>query len=109
MLSTSSYRLDGGPDRLVQAAERRHIDRRRLARAATIIGKGEHSAMPCVVLDLSGCGARLGVPRDLAIPARFHLAIERENLVVECRIGWRRGNAMGVEFLALPQVQAQPY
>jgi hypothetical protein len=81
-------------------SERRDARRRRIARAATITGADLQSPIPCVVLDLCGSGARLAVQRDFALPAQFWLSIDREGIVVECRLGWRRGSTAGVEFLA---------
>jgi hypothetical protein len=55
---------------------RRNSTRRRVLRRGSIIyGKG-HSAVACIVLDLSTGGARLKVDEWLGLPDRFELRIE---------------------------------
>lgn len=84
------------------AEDRREGQRRRVARAAVLMCTQTGASIPCVVLDICHSGAKLGLDASLLLPERFVLSIEREGIVAECRMGWRRGNAMGVAFLTQP-------
>lgn len=79
--------------------ERRSEPRHRVVRTATIAQPAGQSAMPCVVLDISGSGAKLAVHRDVEVPGLFELTIDREGVVVSCRVAWRKGSLIGVQFL----------
>lgn len=67
--------------------------------------------LPCVIIDMSAVGARIGLPRpgDVdyvdpdRLPDRLTLDIRDESTEVDCEIVWRTGNALGLRFLSSPQ------
>jgi hypothetical protein len=56
--------------------ERRMYPRSRVLRRAQIVFRGGHTAVACIVLDLSSGGARLKVRDWLGLPDAFELRIE---------------------------------
>ena len=54
---------------------------------------------PCMVTDISDGGARLYSEIDM--PPVFTLSVSRdgENMRRECRVVWRLGGELGVEFI----------
>lgn len=70
----------------------------------------EHGAPPirCYVEDVSEGGAKLQVYRS-AVPDEFTLCFSRKgDAKVRCRVRWRAGPALGVEFMAArPQPTGQ--
>lgn len=56
--------------------EHRTSPRRRVLRRARIVLRNGHSAVDCVVLDVSDGGARLKLGHWLAVPRVFELRIE---------------------------------
>ena len=53
----------------------------------------------CVIVDMSESGAQLQVPADVAVPGEFSLLIGGNSHVRRhCKLVWRSGNRMGVEF-----------
>ena len=77
---------------------RRNSTRHRVLRRGTIVyGKG-HSAVACVVLDLSTGGARLKVDEWLGLPDRFELRIENGPRR-EAEVRFRDMEMTGVRFV----------
>lgn len=74
-------------------------ERRRAVRIASIIVSATTSPIPCVVLDLSSCGARLHVHDPAEVPDQFRLQLIATDQVFDCRAAWRRGDEIGVQFL----------
>jgi hypothetical protein len=53
----------------------------------------------CTIIDMSESGAQLGVPGDADVPDEFSLLIGGNSHVRrQCRVVWRSGNRMGVNF-----------
>jgi hypothetical protein len=53
----------------------------------------------CKLLDISGAGARLSLGNIDNLPENFNLYLSRSGQPPkQCRIIWRRGNEVGVEF-----------
>ena len=77
---------------------RRSEPRRRVARTATITDQAAPSPIPCVILDVSGSGARLDVHASATVPQRFKLLIDVDDSERLCEVVWRRQNAVGVRF-----------
>jgi hypothetical protein len=79
--------------------ERRKSARRTLNRFAQF--HSEVSSMPrtCLVTDISESGARLY--SEIEMPTTFTLSVSRdgENIRRECRVVWRLGGELGVEFI----------
>ena len=51
----------------------------------------------CALLDFSVTGVRLELPEDIALPPEVHILIG--GLSHNCRIVWRRGITVGVDFI----------
>ena len=55
----------------------------------------------CTILDLSASGARLQMQDASPIPGTMSLAFSRDvRKLTRCRLVWRKGSIIGVEFLA---------
>jgi hypothetical protein len=75
----------------------RAAPRIRVAKPALIEHGGD--TIPCVVRDLSVTGAALELD-DLSVrvPSGFNLRVPEDRLILPCRVVWRRGFRMGVQF-----------
>jgi hypothetical protein len=51
----------------------------------------------CSLIDFSVTGARLRLPKDIPLPDKVHVLIG--NLSHNCRIAWRQGVTIGVDFI----------
>jgi PilZ domain len=81
--------------------ERRRSKRRRMVCTAWVLS--QHSELPSVAVlwDISLLGARLTVADCNALSDRFSLLIARdERPGMPCRVAWRSGQQIGIEFLA---------
>lgn len=58
----------------------------------------EHSAVPCIVRDLSDSGAKIEFNLGWIVPSHFTLFIELDGFKVECEKIWHRGDLYGVRF-----------
>jgi hypothetical protein len=62
-------------------------------------GRAEHE---CQVMDISANGAKVVTPLASEIPARFTLALLKDDRNRRnCEVIWRRGKMLGVKFLEL--------
>ncbi len=77
--------------------ERRHSNRQRALKGASIVFKHGGSTLICVVRNLSDGGARLGVEDGLNVPETFTLQFE-DGRAVECTVVWRLAKLVGVKF-----------
>ncbi len=86
--------------------ERRNVARHRYRKRAHIAVEDHGAVIDCVVYDLSELGACLNVENPLGIPDSFTLVID--DLVIghasvrKCRVAWRSGTQIGVEFAQVP-------
>jgi hypothetical protein len=58
----------------------------------------EHSAVPCVVRDLSETGAKIEFNLGWIVPDKFTLFVDLDGFKVECEKVWHKGNMYGVRF-----------
>ncbi len=58
----------------------------------------EHSAVPCIVRDLSETGAKVEFNLGWIVPTNFTLFVELDGFKVECEKVWHRGDLYGVRF-----------
>jgi PilZ domain len=79
--------------------ERRKIQRHRVLKAGRI-GFNRAAGIDCRVRNLSSAGACLDVASHFGIPEYFMLVIDSDRVRQACRVIWRSGNRMGVEFCA---------
>jgi hypothetical protein len=55
----------------------------------------------CHILDVSSRGAKITVQAPSQVPARFELAIFRNDEKRRlCKVAWRRGKMLGVKFVS---------
>jgi hypothetical protein len=87
--------------------EHRRSKRVRKRRAA-FIGYGAGDAnIPCVVWDLSTGGARLSAAHTEALPAGFVLYLTKDRTLRRyCRVVWRKGAQVGVQFVPESEMNA---
>ena len=84
--------------------QRKHEARLPASMAANIVAPGQLSPAPCVIQEVSAEGARLHLDENWIIPKLFWLRICGDVRLHYCRMIWRCGAAVGVEF---PQKQNQ--
>ena len=65
---------------------------------ASIVAPGQLRPAPCVVQEVSPEGARLRLDENWIIPKLFWLRIEGDARLHYCKVAWRSGKALGVEF-----------
>jgi len=81
--------------------ERRRSNRKRLVATAWVLSQNSDLPSVAVVWDISLLGARLTVADCDALSDRFSLLISRdERPGLPCRVAWRSGQQIGIEFLA---------
>ena len=78
-------------------------DRSKHARQRTLkpglIGLDRWSTvLDCTIRNLSGTGAFLFIPKNSDVPDSFELLIKPDGLIQTCRVAWRNGEGIGVEF-----------
>lgn len=86
--------------------EKRMHGRRRVLKKGLLILNANGSAIECVVRELGGGGARIGLHGWMALPERFDLMIAGDNLRVAARVAWQRGQEAGLAFVG-PAVRAR--
>lgn len=68
--------------------------------AVTLISLMGAEIIECVLKDISATGACISVEVPEVVPDYFFLKIKErgEQLSPKCRVSWRCGNALGIEF-----------
>jgi hypothetical protein len=79
-------------------AELRKQLRVRTFKGAKIGFRGLAIELDCIVRDLSFGGACLEVRSQKAIPDTFQLILDSGKSVRPCRVAWRKGNRIGIQF-----------
>ena len=79
-------------------SDRRQFPRSHVLRRGKIVFRRGHSAIDCVVLDLSAGGARVRIGAWLGMPDRFELRIEN-GLCREAEVRFRGADLAGLRFL----------
>ncbi len=72
--------------------------RTRVFKGAHAAFNQEHSAVPCVVRDLSETGAKIEFSLGWIVPKHFTLFVELDGFKVECEKVWHHGDLYGVRF-----------
>ena len=72
--------------------------RMRVFKGAHAAFNQEHSAVPCIVRDLSDSGAKIEFNLGWIVPSHFTLFVELDGFKVECEKVWHRGDLYGVRF-----------
>jgi hypothetical protein len=80
-------------------AELRRKPRRLFHYNASILTDGKSPPRTCAIADISETGARLLLESDSELPDRFLLLLSRNgDARRKCRVVWRDGLVVGVEF-----------
>ena len=81
-------------------AERRKRKRVRRLGHAELVSLTDVEIVECVLRDVSATGARISVAVPEVVPDYFKLRIDGqgEQLFPKCRVRWRSGNELGIEF-----------
>ncbi|HMQ93582.1 MAG TPA: PilZ domain-containing protein [Amaricoccus sp.] len=80
------------------SSERRNSPRSRVLRRGQIVFRSGHTAIDCVLLDLSEEGAQLRLDNWLALPRRFELRIEN-GPSRQAEVRYRAVERMGIRFV----------
>jgi hypothetical protein len=72
--------------------------RSRVFKGAHAAFNQEHSAIPCIVRDLSETGAKVEFNLGWIVPSHFTLFVELDGFKVECEKVWHKGDLYGVRF-----------
>lgn len=83
--------------------ERRREFRRPVELSGVIEFGKDMERIDCKVVDISNSGAQLSADDASKAPEYFRLYIIPLNMVLDCRVMWRKENRMGVYFLALAE------
>lgn len=78
---------------------RQHV-RRRTLKGGRLNYRDGPAAVECVIRNLSERGARLHVADIRSIPSEFVLTFDADGTSRSCFVKWRRGDSLGVEFVA---------
>jgi hypothetical protein len=82
-------------------AELRKKPRRQFHYNASILTEGAQQPYPCAIADISETGARIVLQEERELPERFILLLTRNgDARRHCRLVWRDGTTVGVEFPA---------
>jgi hypothetical protein len=81
--------------------ERRRFGRRKVLKSAVI--RTDSLQLPCFVLDISIDGAKIRLPADTPIVARFDLLIEVDDFIVQCNVVHQTVDVLGVQFISSPR------
>jgi hypothetical protein len=74
--------------------------RRFVRQGATMICADGSGLGTCLMIDISGAGARLKIDASDALPDEFILLLSHNGKLRRgCTVAWRSGNAVGVRFL----------
>lgn len=76
----------------------RGAERRRALLSGMIVSRDGTQSFCCSVRDISATGARIMLPRDTIVPARFFLISSRQPSAWDSRIVWRNATQTGLAF-----------
>jgi hypothetical protein len=83
-------------------AELRKKPRRQFQYTARILADGATPPRPCAISDISDGGARLVLNSEADLPEQFVLLLTKEGRARRtCRVVWRSGSIVGVEFTGM--------
>jgi len=86
---------------MVGRSELRKKPRRAFHYNAQIFIDRETPLLPCLLADVSETGARLKLEEDVLLPEQFVLLLTvKVGPRRHCRVAWRTGTTMGVQFSA---------
>jgi hypothetical protein len=77
--------------------EQRKSQRHRTFKKGSILFN-RAGGISCIVRNLSSRGAAVEVTSQIGIPDEFVLSIEADHFAKQCRVVWRHGNKIGLQF-----------
>jgi hypothetical protein len=81
--------------------ENRKSIRRAVRQPAMMLNLDGSKLALCIMLDVSASGAKLKTRTTTAVPEEFTLLLSSNGHVVRhCRVSWRSGTELGVQFVA---------
>lgn len=80
--------------------EPRAAERRRAFLGGMIVSCDGMQSLSCTIRNISDGGARIALPRDTIVPARFYLLTSRQAVGHEAQIVWRTATQAGLKFHA---------
>jgi hypothetical protein len=87
---------------MTQDSESRRNRRQRTLKDGKIIFNENQSIINCIIRDVSPTGAKLKLSATTELPPQFKLILVSDNLIVPVACVWRKGDFVGVHFLAEP-------
>lgn len=79
--------------------EARRVNRRGLLLPAALVYGGGGQTLGCTLCNCSDAGAMVRVPAGVAVDREFYLLHPRDGSAYWCRVVWRMGRRIGLEFL----------
>ncbi len=87
-------------DKFRGRAEMRRKPRRAFQYTARILADAAAPPRPCAISDISDSGARIILNSEADLPQQFVLLLTKEGRARrKCRVIWRTGSVVGVEFM----------
>ena len=84
-------------------SEQRKDHRKQLKYPARVDLRDGSPPRPCLLRDISSAGARLFIDAADEVPDHFLLLLTKgDGAARDCRVVWRDGNQIGLEFLKTP-------
>lgn len=83
----------------VETEQRRQTSRQRCLFSCRIVFGSEAFTLDCTIRDVSDAGARIRLPTSMSLPSSFRVIL-RDGMCQEAETVWRRGQELGVRFLA---------
>ena len=78
--------------------DRRAVGRASAKRGALLFFRGQAGARGCHVADISDRGAKLRTHNISVLPNTFELTLDNFETTRRCRLIWRSGDLVGIEF-----------
>jgi hypothetical protein len=86
-----------------QGGQERRKGARKDSQEPAWIDTGAKPLIPCILLDVADGGARLTADHPEALPDDFTLLLSADGSDSRrCRVAWRAGAEVGVEYLSFP-------
>jgi hypothetical protein len=86
--------------------EHRKHRRQRVLKEGKIVSSDMNRVIDIKIRDMSESGALVHLPANVVLPDNFNLLIVSEKLLYPAVARWRKGEAMGIEFVGEPRPSA---
>jgi hypothetical protein len=78
--------------------ERRRVRRTVIRRDVTISSRRRHFLVNCTATNITTLGACLSLAGNPSVPDQFDVSLDGGRSYRACRVAWRQGDRVGVEF-----------